>query len=165
MCDSCWRMVTIACSNVSCAHTYYCLQSLWTRVVRTTARSLTHHLPSFQHLVTTTDKHDMNDMNDVWCINMCLCSTQIAVVAELLRRTQAKIVLQVYVVVTDSGTLKVIQRAGKNFFSNDLFVMHTNFLAWKISFWSIFWSIFRHEFVLRDLLIFSFRSTYLTCDR
>ena len=60
---------------------------------------------------------------------MYLCSTQIAVVAELLRRTQAKIVLQVYVVVTDSGTLKVIQRAGKNFFSNDLFVMHTNFLA------------------------------------
>ena len=47
---------------------------------------------------------------------MYLCSTQVAVVAELLRRTQAKLVLQVYVVVTDSGTLKVIQRAGKNFF-------------------------------------------------
>ena len=37
--------------------------------------------------------------------------------------------IQVYVVVTDSGPLKVIQRAGKNFFSNDLFVMHMNFLT------------------------------------
>ena len=40
-------------------------------------------------------------------------------------------------VVTDSVTLKVIQHVGKNFFFNDLFVMHMNFLAWKSSFFGL----------------------------
>ena len=72
-------------------------------------------------------------------------------------------------VVTDSVTLKVIQHVGKNFFFNDLFVMHMNFLAWKSSFFGLTPSRPTPSRptpsrLPRDLLIFSFRSTYLTCD-
>ena len=55
---NCCRMVTTTTAFSNAVQFFmcpyiHCLQSRWTRVVRTTAHSLTHHLPSFQNHITT----------------------------------------------------------------------------------------------------------------